>query len=77
MQRGSSSPFAAARSDIHRPLLLAGSQSTIGGIALVLASVRENPTLDPLALFVAAGGTEFVIRAGLLARRRRLATVPA
>jgi uncharacterized membrane protein HdeD (DUF308 family) len=59
------------------PLLIAGGLSTIGGISWVIAAAGSEPTLEPLVLYAAAGGTWFVIQAGLLARRRRLATQAA
>jgi hypothetical protein len=46
--------------------------SVIGGIAFVLAAiVADSPNLSMLAIYAATGGTEFVIQAGLLARRNR------
>jgi uncharacterized membrane protein HdeD (DUF308 family) len=59
------------------PLLIAGGLSTIGGISWVIAAAGNAPTLDPLVLYAAAGGTWFVIQAALLARRRRLASLAA
>jgi uncharacterized membrane protein HdeD (DUF308 family) len=60
------------------PMLLAGGVSIIAGVAYVIAAAGDNPSLSILALYAASGGTDFVIQAGLLARRRRrLATVPA
>jgi uncharacterized membrane protein HdeD (DUF308 family) len=61
------------------PLLLANGVSVIGGVAFVLAAVTaDDPKLRMLAIYAATGGTEFVIQAWLLARRRRrLATLPA
>ena len=54
------------------PLLLANSVSVVGGIAFVLAATAANsPSLSMLAIYAATGGTEFVIQAGLLARRNR------
>ena len=53
------------------PLLLANGVSVIGGVAFILAAVAaDNPNLSMLAIYAATGGTEFVIQAGLLARRR-------
>jgi hypothetical protein len=34
-------------------------------------SPGDHPSLDMLALYAATGGADFVIQAGLLARRRR------
>ena len=54
------------------PLLLANGVSVIGGIAFVTAAIAANdPRLSMLAIYAATGGTEFVIQAWLLARRRR------
>jgi uncharacterized membrane protein HdeD (DUF308 family) len=53
------------------PLLLAGIGSVGFGIAFVIASTRTDPELTMLAFYAAGGGIEFVIQAGLLARRRR------
>ena len=60
------------------PLLLANGGSVIGGVAFVLAAIAVNdPKLSMLAIYAATGGTEFVIQAWLLARRRRRsATTP-
>jgi len=53
------------------PLLLANSVSVIG-IAFVTAAIAaDHPNLSMLAIYAATGGTEFVIQAWLLARRRR------
>jgi uncharacterized membrane protein HdeD (DUF308 family) len=59
------------------PLLLAGGVSVIGGIAFVIAAAGDDPQLNMLAIYAATGEVEFVIQAWLLARRRRLATLPA
>jgi uncharacterized membrane protein HdeD (DUF308 family) len=61
------------------PLLLANGVSIIGGIAFIVAAVAaDNPKLRMLSIYAATGGTEFVIQAWLLARRRRrLAARPA
>jgi hypothetical protein len=54
------------------PLLLANGVSVIGGVAFLLAAVAaDDPKLHMLAIYAATGGTEFVIQAWLLARRRR------
>ena len=54
------------------PLLLANGVSVIGGIAFVTAAIAaDSPNLSMLAIYAATGGTEFVIQAGLLARRNR------
>jgi uncharacterized membrane protein HdeD (DUF308 family) len=61
------------------PLLLANGVSVIAGVAFFLATVAAaEPKLSMLAIYAATGGTECVIQAWLLARRRgRLAIVPA
>jgi hypothetical protein len=61
------------------PLLLANGVSVIGGVAFVLAAVAaDDPKLMMLAIYAATGGTEFVVQAWLLARRRRrMAPLPA
>jgi uncharacterized membrane protein HdeD (DUF308 family) len=57
------------------PLLLANGVSVIGGVAFIVAAIAaDNPNLSMLAIYAATGGTEFVIQAWLLARRRRLVT---
>ena len=52
-------------------MLIAGGVSIIAGIANVIAAAGDNPMLNMLVLYAAAGGTDFVIQAWLLARRRR------
>jgi len=60
------------------PLLLANSGSVIGGIVFLIVAAGGHPKLMLVAIYAATGGIEFVIQAGLLARRRRhLATLPA
>ncbi len=60
------------------PMLLAGVGSVSFGIAYVIASTGTDPMLNMLAFYAAGGGTDFVVQAWLLARRRRpLAAVPA
>ena len=53
------------------PMLLAGGGSVIFGIAFLVASTMANPMLSMLAIYAATGGIDFLIEAGLLARRRR------
>jgi uncharacterized membrane protein HdeD (DUF308 family) len=55
------------------PMLLAGGVSVIGGIAYLTAAALGQPMLSMLVLYAATGGIDFIIEAGLLARRRRLA----
>ena len=45
--------------------------SVIGGVAFLIAAAVGNPKLSMLAIYAATGGTEFVVEAWLLARRRR------
>jgi uncharacterized membrane protein HdeD (DUF308 family) len=59
------------------PLLLAGGVSIIAGIVCLIAAAGADPMLDLLVLYAATGGVEFVVQAGLLARRRRLANPAA
>jgi uncharacterized membrane protein HdeD (DUF308 family) len=67
-----------AKFGLQLPMLLAGGVSVIGGLAYVIASTGADPMLNMLAIYAATGGIDFVIQAGLLARRRRrLAPVPA
>jgi uncharacterized membrane protein HdeD (DUF308 family) len=56
------------------PMLLAGGFSVIAGVAYVIAAAGGEPKLRWLVLYTATGGAEFVIQAGLLARRRRRQT---
>jgi uncharacterized membrane protein HdeD (DUF308 family) len=53
------------------PLLLANGVSVIGGVAFLIAAAVGQPKLGMLAIYAATGGTEFVIQAWLIARRRR------
>ncbi|RYU14782.1 DUF308 domain-containing protein [Nocardioides iriomotensis] len=55
------------------PMLLAGSLSTIGGIAFVIAGLVGTPMLSMLVIYAATGGVDFAVQAWLLARRRRRA----
>lgn len=59
------------------PMLAAGGFSMIAGVAFVIAAAGGQPRLSMLAVYAATGGADFVIQAWLLARRRRLAVVPA
>jgi uncharacterized membrane protein HdeD (DUF308 family) len=59
-------------------MLLAGAGSVGFGIAYVMASTTTDPMLNMLAIYAAGGGIDFIVQAGLLARRRRRpAAVPA
>jgi uncharacterized membrane protein HdeD (DUF308 family) len=60
------------------PMLLAGGGSALFGVAFIVMAGAANPTLTMIAVYAATGGADFVIQAGLLARRRhRLAAVSA
>jgi len=60
------------------PMRLAGAGSVIFGVAFLVASGSSAPQLNMLALYAATGGIDFIIQAGLLARRHhRPGTVPA
>jgi uncharacterized membrane protein HdeD (DUF308 family) len=61
------------------PLLVSSVGSVVLGIVYLAMAFGDDPQLHKLALYAAGGGAEFVIQAGLLARRRRrpLAPVPA
>ena len=59
------------------PMLLAGGVSVLLGVVFIVGSAAGSPGLGMLAVYAATGGIDFVIQAGLLARRRhRLAAVP-
>jgi uncharacterized membrane protein HdeD (DUF308 family) len=60
------------------PMRLAGGISIIGGIAFIAAAATAaSPMLSMLAVYAATGGVDFIIEAGLLARRRhRMTTLP-
>jgi uncharacterized membrane protein HdeD (DUF308 family) len=66
-----------AQFGIQLPMLLAGGFSVISGVAYVIAAAAGDPMLSVLVLYTATGGIEFVVQAWLLARRRRMATLPA
>jgi uncharacterized membrane protein HdeD (DUF308 family) len=59
------------------PMRLAGGVSVIFGVAFIIASAAQHPSLNMLAIYAAAGGADFMIEAWLLARRRRHLTQPA
>ena len=60
------------------PLLLAGSFSVLAGVAYIMLAGSADPRLAPLVLSTATGGTEFIVQAYLLMRRRRhLSAQPA
>jgi uncharacterized membrane protein HdeD (DUF308 family) len=66
-----------AQLGLQLPMLLAGGVSVIGGVAFVIASTAAQPMLSMLAIYAATGGIDFLIEAGLLARRRRHIAGPA
>jgi uncharacterized membrane protein HdeD (DUF308 family) len=53
------------------PMLLAGGVSVILGVAFILAAIGGQPMLTMLAIYAGTGGIDFIIQAGLVARRRR------
>jgi hypothetical protein len=58
--------------------MVAQGGQVIGGVAYVLASTGADPMLNMLAIYAATGAIDFLVQAGLLARRRRrLAAAPA
>jgi uncharacterized membrane protein HdeD (DUF308 family) len=60
------------------PMLLAGGVSVLWGVAFIIAASGAAPMLRMLSVYAATGGIDFLIEAGLLARRRqRLAAVVA
>jgi uncharacterized membrane protein HdeD (DUF308 family) len=61
------------RTDLGRqwPLLVAGTGSTLLGIAFVVMAGGDDPKLGMIAVYAAGGGIEFAIQAWLLARRRQ------
>ena len=66
-----------AQFGLQLPMLLAGGFSVVFGVVLVAMSTSADPMLEMVAIYAATGGLDFIIQAALLARRRRLATVPA
>jgi Na+/proline symporter len=69
--RRTSVTWRPRRSAEQWPLLLANGVSVIGGVAFLIAAAIAHPKLGMIAIYAATGGTEFVIQAWLLARRRR------
>jgi uncharacterized membrane protein HdeD (DUF308 family) len=59
------------------PMRLAGGVSVIAGVAYIIASTGDQPMLNMLSVYAAAGGIDFVIEAWLLARRRGHQAAPA
>jgi uncharacterized membrane protein HdeD (DUF308 family) len=67
-----------AQYGLQLPMLLAGGVSAILGVMFIVAAAGTPPALSMLAVYAATGGLDFVIEAGLLARRRhRPATAAA
>jgi uncharacterized membrane protein HdeD (DUF308 family) len=57
------------------PLLIAGTGSTIFGIAFLIMSGGDDPKLEMIAAYAAGGGIEFVIQAWLLSRQAHRVSV--
>jgi hypothetical protein len=55
---------------VQVPMLLAGGVSVLLGVVFIMAAAGSPPALSMLAVYAATGGIDFVIEAGLLARRR-------
>jgi hypothetical protein len=53
------------------PMLVAGTLSFLVGIFYIATASGDDPQLDPLATYAAAGGVFFVAQAAILARRAR------
>jgi hypothetical protein len=51
--------------------------SVIAGVAFLIAATGAHPMLNTLAIYAATGGTDFLIQAWLLVRRRRRLASPA
>jgi uncharacterized membrane protein HdeD (DUF308 family) len=67
-----------AQFGLQLPMVLAGGFSVVFGVLLVVMSTSADPMLEMIAIYAATGGIDFIVEAGLLARRRRrLAAVPA
>jgi uncharacterized membrane protein HdeD (DUF308 family) len=52
------------------PMLIAGTLSMLAGVSYLPAALADQPALDMLILYTAAGGTFFVVQAATLARRQ-------
>lgn len=55
---------------VQLPMLLAGGVSVLFGVVFIVAAAGTPPALRMLAVYAATGGIDFIIEAGLLARRR-------
>jgi uncharacterized membrane protein HdeD (DUF308 family) len=63
---------------LQLPMLLAGGVSVLLGAAFIIGAAGRAPALSMLAVYAATGGIDFIIEAGLLARRHhRMPTVAA
>lgn len=51
------------------PMLIAGGLSILVGVYYNAVTAVDDPQLDPLVLYAAAGGVFFIVQAGLLVRR--------
>jgi len=57
------------------PLLIAGTLSVIAGGSYLPVALSADPSLTALIMYTAAGGTFFVVQAGILAWKARRARV--
>lgn len=57
------------------PLLIAGTLSVIAGGSYIPVALGDSPSLVALIMYTAAGGTFFVVQAGILAWKSRRAKV--
>lgn len=55
------------------PMLIAGTFSVLVGVYYNAVTAIDDPQLDPLVLYAAAGGLFFIVQAGLLTLRGRKA----
>ena len=55
------------------PMLIAGTFSVLVGVYYNAVTAIDDPQLDPLVAYAAAGGTFFIVQAGLLTWRGRKA----
>jgi hypothetical protein len=53
------------------PMLIAGGLSVLVGVYYNAVTAIDDPQLDPLVLYAAAGGTFFIVQGGLLALHTR------
>ncbi|MFB7287492.1 DUF308 domain-containing protein [Actinacidiphila glaucinigra] len=57
------------------PMLIAGGLSVLAGTSWNFQALADDPSLNVLPVYAAAGGAFFILQAGLLARRVRTRTV--